>query len=1175
MVRAALEDRVVGFRSGIRTLTAGGAVAGAVLAPPVDFDRQIRPILSEHCYACHGPDAQARKADLRLDVRADAVRVRPDGAAIVPLDPAKSELCRRIATDRPEDLMPPPSFKKPLSAEEAALLRRWVEEGAQYARHWAFEPPAAPALPPDAAGREIDTIVRARLAAEGMELSPPADRETLLRRVTLDLTGLPPAPEEIDAFLADPAPSAYEHVVDRLLASPRYGEAMAVDWLDASRYADTHGYHGDNERPMWRWRDWVIAAFNGNQPFDRFVVEQLAGDLLPQPTLQQRVATGFNRNHCISWEGGIIEEEYRCEYVADRVNTYGTVFLGLTVGCARCHDHKYDPITLKEYYQLSAFFDQIPEKGSDGLQGNAVPFLNTPLPEQEAALREVQEHLASLERERAAPDSALDAAQVAWEQETRARLGRRWTPLHPVAAAASGGVLLAVQPDHSVLASGPNPETGTYEFTFVDPAGRADALRVEVLTDPSLPDNGPGRSSHRNVVLSNVTVSTAPISDPAASAPWQWRMAVADHEQPGFPAIRAIDADGRSGWAIGGGEGAPHELVLIPAPAAAPADGGVVMKVTLAFESPFPQHGFGRVRISAGHGPDMKAAISPAAMGAWEMSGPHARGGPGSASAGGVPTEAAEGAWRSADGLSDGQPFMLEGEHQTWYFRRTIASDRRRRLTLAFGSDDMLTVWLDGRQVHDVPNPRTVVADQDLLTLDLEPGEHVLTARVQNLAGPAAFYARVAADLGVEAPYAVATALETDAAARPAAATALLRDFFRRSHSQRYRQLLDEFSAAETRRRSVMASVPTTMVMESLPAPRDTFMLMRGQYDRRGERVSPATPSSLPEMDQSLPRTRLGLAEWTVSPRNPLTARVAVNRFWQHCFGAGLVRTAEDFGVQGERPDHQALLDWLAVDFVGSGWDVKRLMKTIVMSDVYRQRSVVTPRLLERDPENRLLTRGPRFRLSAEQIRDLALAASGLLVERQGGPSVRPYHPPGIYELIINPFGTSDARSYVQDHGDKLYRRTMYTFWKRTVPPPSLATFDAPSREYCTVRRMRTNTPLQSLVLMNDPTYVEAARVMATRVLLPAVVAPETDSERIARLFRLATGRAPSADESRILLEFVRAEQAAFEREPARAASLVAVGETPPPPDLDRARLAAWTSLASVILNLDETVTKG
>ena len=763
-------------------LLAGWLLANSVVArEPVPFNRDVRPILSENCFECHGPDAAKRKADLRLDTGA------PGQAIITAGKPSGSELFKRITHADPEERMPPVDSGRALTSSDIETLRAWISQGAKWEKHWAFIPPKRPTIPPaNNSARQsgaIDRFVLAKLQRAGLQPSPRADRETLLRRVSFDLTGLPPTPREIDAFLADASPRAYERVVDQLLASPRYGERMALDWLDAARYADSHGYSLDRRRVMWPWRDWVIGAFNDNMPFDRFAVEQIAGDLLPDSTVDQQVATGFNRNHSIQSEGGVINEEYRVETVVDRVETTSAVFLGLTFGCARCHDHKYDPISQKEFYEFYALFNNVPETAHVG----------------------------------------------------------------------------------------------------------------------------------------------------------------------------------------------------------------------------------------------------------------------------------------NADKLAD-KPFV----------KLPSAAQR-----------------------EQMDRQRAEIAELEKKSVE----EKKLKAARKALAA-----------LG--------------------------------------------------------QAVPTAMVMGELSPARKTFVLTRGQYDQPSDvEVSAGLPAALGQWPAAAPRNRLGLAKWIVGSENPLTARVVVNRLWQMHFGTGIVKSSEDFGAQGEWPTNPALLDWLADEFVRSGWNRKAMHKLIVMSATYRQASRVTPGLLEADPANRLFARGPRFRLPAEMIRDHALAASGLLVGRLGGESVRPYQPPGLWDDVVY----ENVPRFVQDHGGKLYRRSLYTYWKRSVPPPNMQAFDAPSREVCVLTRAKTNTPLAALVLMNDPTFVEASRKLAERVLHDGGATAES---RLALLHRLVCGRRPTERELDLLRGGLAELQTSFRAEPEAARRLLAVGESPHDPVLDAVELAAYASLANAVLGTDEAITR-
>jgi mono/diheme cytochrome c family protein len=991
---------------------------------PIDFNRDIRPILSDRCFACHGPDDAERKARLRLDLRDDALRPSRSGdPAIVPGKPDESPLLQRILTHDPDEVMPPPKTGKTVSPEQVELLRQWIAQGAPYRDHWAFIPPERPPVPnlPEAQ-HPIDAFILQRLKQDGQTLQPEANRSTLIRRATLDLTGLPPSPEEVDAFLADSSPKAYEHLVDRLLDSPRYGERMAVEWLDAARYADTHGYHLDSGRDMTAWRDGVIRAFNENQPFDQFTIEQLAGDLLPNATLNQKIASGFNRNHMINYEGGAIAEEYHYAYLVDRVNTTATVWLGLTMACAQCHDHKYDPLSKAEYYRFLAFFNNVPESGLDGNRGNAAPVLKLPSPDQQTRLDELNRAVAQAEKALADPLPEIDAAQAAWESSAAQSHPPAWS--HPAILDASTrhGAQLQADADHAWKAAGPNPAQESYSLVLSNLPPHTTALRLDALPDPSLHAQGPGRSENGNFVLTSVTVTHN-------GQPVPIRSATADFSQNGFPIAHAIDDQPHTGWAIHGATGKPHAAVFeLARPTTASS-----LTVTLHFQSEYPQHTLGRFRIACTASPT-----------------PH-------------PTES-------------------------------------------------------------IPQPI-----RDILAI---------------------------------AP-----------ADRTAEQSGKLRAHYREKVSSEYRQRRETLAAARKVRDEFDRQIPSTMVMAEMDKPRDTFIRLRGAYDQLGDKVSAATPAALPPIPPSEPANRLGLARWLVSPSQPLTARVVVNRYWQLFFGTGLVKSAEDFGSQGDWPSHPELLDWLAREFVDSGWDLKRLHRLIVTSATYRQSARVAPDSLQYDPENRLLARGARFRLQAEFIRDQALALSGLLNGRIGGKSVSPYQPAGLWEELSMREDSRNfsAQFFVQSHGEDLYRRSMYTFWKRSSPPPQMSTFDAPDRETCTVRRPRTNTPLQALVLLNDPTYIEASRKLAETLLRRS----GSDADRVTWAFRTATARTPSAAEKAVLLRVLDQQRRHYQANIPAAEALLSNGEAPRDITLDPAELAAWTLISSTILNLDETVTRG
>lgn len=994
----------------------------------VDFDRQVRPILSDKCFACHGPDAEARKSELRLDVRDEALKPAESGqAAIVPGKPDDSPLIRKISNRNSKRVMPPPKTGKTVSDAEIAILRAWIAQGAEYQTHWSFRPPVA-TKPPAATGEgawsknPIDRFLLARMTREGLKPSQQADKTTLIRRSTLDLTGLPPTIAEIDAFLADNRADAYERLVDRLLASPRFGERMAVDWLDASRFADTHGYHIDAGRDMSRWRSWVIDAFNVDMPFDQFTIEQLAGDLLPNPTLSQKIASGFNRNHMINFEGGAIPDEYHTAYIVDRVNTTGTVWLGLTVGCAQCHDHKFDPLKQKDYYSLFAFFHNVPENGLDGSKGNAAPLVSAPSAEQEAKLVAMDARIRDLEAHFTGSETEADARQAQWEKTFNTAAS--WRSVKVVSATAEKASL-KVQDDGQIIADGETAPTETYSIRLTPDNRPISTLRVELLPDERFPKKGPGRSVNGNVVLTEAKVEIAAKSVAIASA-------TADFSQDTFPAANAIDGKSNTGWAIDPREGEAHELILALAMPVVSQDEIVL---TLEFRSIFASHQPGRFRVTAS---------------------------------------------------------------------------------------------------EFVPNTAIPAKVRDVLAI--ESGK------------------------------------------RTEAQKGDIRSYYRSMVDSQYRAIAAEIAAMKKDRETLNKAIPTAMVMAEMDKPRDTFILMRGQYDKKGDKVTADVPAFLPPLPAGASKNRLGLARWLVDTKHPLTARVAVNRLWQTIFGTGLVKTSEDFGTQGEQPSHPELLDWLAVEFStptdGKAWSVKRLIRLMVTSEAYKQSSTVSAEGLAKDPENRFLSRAPRLRLSAESLRDQALFVSGLLREKIGGPSVSPYNPPGLWEELMSRADGANwsAQTYTQSHGDDLYRRTMYTFWKRTCPPPSLATFDAPDRETCTVRRARTNTPLQALVMLNDPTYVEASRKLAERIVKEGGL---THDERIGFAFRTVASRKPKVEEVAILKRIFETELVKFRDEPAKAAKFLSVGEAHKDEAIDAAELAAWSAVSAVLLNLDEVVTRG
>lgn len=1013
----------------------------------IQFNRDIRPILSDKCFRCHGVDQNTREADLRLDVQQNAFADREGHRVIVPGQPDGSELLRRITTNDQSQRMPPADEPLQLSPSEVLLLRQWIEQGARYEEHWSFIPPQRTTRPDVQRAHwprgAIDDFVLARLERKMLQPSPEADRATLIRRVTLDLTGLPPSLNEIDAYLTDDSPQAYERVVDRLLESSRYGEHMARYWLDAARYADTNGFFTDDERSMWLWRDWVIQAFNNNMPFDQFTIEQLAGDLLPDAMIEQRIATGFNRNHTTTQETGVIDEEYRVEYVVDRLETTSTVWLGLTVGCARCHDHKFDPISQQEFYELFAFFNQGPEKGNTGGPGNSAPILKVPDAERQTQLNQLRQEaeLARAELQQVEPE--LLAAQKEWEASAYGSL-----PEPP-----TDGLLVDLKMDSEQLRQA-NVDIGNIKLVtgMIDSAAEFDGDAVLELADQIDFERTDAFTYAAWVKPSNSPACVISKMDDANST-------------------RGIDLVIRKGRAI---------VHLIHK-----WNGNAIQVV----------------------------AQTPIRSGQWQH------------------------ICVTYDGSSQaaGVRIYFDGEQQPTESR-----------------NDSLT--------------ETIRTDQPLRI-----GRRSTSAALMGMIDEVAIYDReLAADEVTRLATtplirSILTMADSD---RTQLQRQKLRGFFlRQASSSRFRSAVDRAAELDEKVRQFAGATRTTMVMQDMPEPRNTHLLIRGQYDQPGDIVMASVPATLPPLPHGVPTNRLGLARWLVDRSHPLTARVTVNRLWQQHFGTGIVKTVEDFGSQGSWPSHPDLLDWLAVEFMESGWNVKHMHRLMVMSATYRQASHTSHELQEQDPENHLLARGPRFRLDAEAVRDNALAISGLLREKLGGPSVRPYQPAGLWEAV-----TYDGDlSYTQDEGDALYRRSLYTFWKRQSPPPGMLAFDAPTRETCTVLRPRTNTPLQALILLNDPTYVEAARAMAERMLTEV---DGSSDDRIRFGFRLATARLADDEEIETLLDVYQQQLSIYQRDASAAEGLLQVGDSAHNTQLDVSEHAAWTIVASLILNLDETVSR-
>jgi len=1002
-------------------------VTASKAAEKIEFNRDVRPILADNCFQCHGPDVKARKAKLRLDQKEGATRDLGGYRAVSPGQPTESELMKRILSDDPEEIMPPPKTKKHLTHEQKEVLRKWITSGADYRDHWAFVRPEKPEIPEIANGprvkNNIDRFVLARLKLEELEPAAEASRETLIRRVSFSLTGLPPTLEEIDTFLADKSPGAYNDMVTRYLNSPAYGEHMARHWLDLARYADSNGYQYDTERQQWVWRDWVINAYNSNKPFNEFTIEQLAGDLLPQATEHQRLATGFNRNHGITIEGGIIDEEYRTEYVMDRVVTTSQVWMALTMGCARCHDHKFDAISQKEFYQVFHFFNQVPERGANGF----APKQRLASPLAAAKKAENEKNLAQLMKELEKPVN-LDALLDQWASQIALQPKEGWAILSPETMKSTGGATLSKLADNSILAGGANSQKDIYEFTAKTTAGKMTAVRLEALTHKTLPGGGPGRHSNSNFVLSEFELTAISIKKPSQSQAVKFASAIADYSQAGYEVSRAIDGTtaNSNGWAVDGPTRKEPATAIFIAALPFGYEGGTLLRFRLRHEADFAAHGMGRPRLSVTADPASSLQLQ------------------------GIPA-----------GIREIAAIITQK-------RTKSQSDRLKKYFLT----------------HHNPNKK-------------------LKKRI--------------------------AAIEKQQA----------------------------------------ASFPETMIMQDRAKPRATHVLHRGQYNEPGEIVSAGVPTIFPAMKENQ-SNRLGFAQWLMDPDHPLTARVAVNRYWQQLFGIGLVKTAEDFGIQGELPSHPKLLDWLALEFIRSGWDTKHMYSLLLNSATYRQTSHAGAAAYRNDPENRFLTRGPRMRLDAEEIRDSCLASSGLLVKKLGGRSVYPYQPKGLWMELNNRPGYS--KEYQQGKGNDLYRRSIYTFWKRTVPSPMLKTFDAPEREFCTTRRSRTNTPMQALALLNGPQFVEAARHLAERMLSEG---GRTLNERITYGFRLVTARVPVQSELALLRSSYTENLQLFGADKSAAHKLLQVGDSPYNTSLNISKLAAMTSVARLLFNLNETITKG
>jgi len=1186
-------------RSGLALLLGAGstlAATGASREVPagnaaVRYDRDVRPILADRCFTCHGLDAKQRQAELRLDDPASALADRGGYAAIVPGQHAQSALWERLTAADPDERMPPASsHKRALSSAELELVRRWIDAGAQYEPHWSFVPPTRPPLPAvrDAAWPrdELDRFVLADLEARGVAPSPDAEPAQLCRRVFLDLTGLPPTPEELASFVADVRADAYEELVDRLLTEEpyrtRHAERLATPWLDGARYADTIGIHTDNGRSLWPWRDWVLGALRDNMPFDRFLTEQLAGDLLPDATLAQRVASGFNRSHVLTDEGGAIAAEYLVEYAVDRAATTSSVFLGLTLGCARCHDHKFDPLTQEDFYSFYSFFSSVDEPGLYDQRPDPrrafEPFLAVPSAAQAAERTRLTGEIAELELERERPAPGEAEAFADFTRSIAPALGLTWAETSLVEARSSGGATLTPQPDGSLRAEGANPDQDEHVVTLRTAARGLRLLHVLGLPDP----DKLGRYENGNVVLTGVELSWARPATPEARTPVPLAWAWADVEQQNgdYGVLNVLEAGDRFGWAVDGHQrGGPRQLLVLTEEPFGTGE-ELLVTVALSYRSEHARHVFRRTKLAL-------ATLDAAALDALPITASNAyRLGPFPSQTRLEPYTRDFGPeahtrldrgfnfgngnqyWARVSNWEDGRPLVLPEGVNVSYTARVLHAPSARRLTLALGSDDGLVVYQAGREVFRREIDRGVLPDQDRVTVELRPGANTLVFKIVNTGGQAGFaYAAREGELALD-PEVLAALLP--AATRGSALDARLRAAWRTAISPEYRRLALAIGDRQRELAALEASIPATMVMKELATPRETHVLDRGRYDHpdKARPVARAVPAALGRLPDGAPRDRRGLAQWLVSPANPLVARVAANRTWETLFGAGIVRSSEDFGLQGEWPSHPELLDWLAVELRESGWDLRALVRRIATSRTYRQSSRAREDLAERDPDNRWLARFPRQRLGAEAIRDQALFVSGLLVERFGGPPVKTYEPAGLWEEVA--MLASNTRSHAPGPGDEVWRRSLYTYWKRASPPSALFAFDAPTRESCTIRRSTTNTPLQALVLWNDEQFVEAARKLAERTL----AGRGDESARLAELFQRCTARTPGGQELERLRATLERFRARYQAEPAAAERLLAVGRAPRAPELDAPELAAWTMVANAVLSLDATITR-
>jgi hypothetical protein len=1167
--------------------------ASASDAERVDFNYHIRPIISSKCYSCHGQDEASRKAKLRLDIREEALKERDGIRAIVPGNLEESELVLRILSHDRDEVMPPPKEGEPLTKEEIELVKRWVAQGAEYKEHWAWSKPERPPVPATPAVPEgidspestepnrastsrainpvlrawartpIDSFILERQLRAGLKPSSPADPAVLARRLHLDLIGLPPQPDELQTFLDDAAKDregAVNALVDRLLASPHFGEKWARVWLDLARYADSTGYGSDKFRlNIWPYRDWVINAFNRNLPYDQFTIEQLAGDLLPNATPEQIAATAFHRNTMTNVEGGTIDEEYRVAAVKDRVATTGQTWMGLTFGCAQCHTHKFDPISHHEYYKFFAILNQT----EDSDREDEEPKMPMPTPAQKAEMERLKSEIEVLDTQLKATSPELEAELHAWEADVHAPVA--WTPLEPTTAGAEGGTILTVEEDKSIMASGAQPKTDHYTVSIPGPLDRLTGLRLEALADDTLPERGPGRQGLGNFVITDLRAVVTPAGEAGVRA----RYVRVEH------AGRFLHLAEVQAFSAGENVAQKGSATQSSTGFGASADRAIDGKTDGRFTRNSVQHTADGDKdpwweVDLGSEQPLERVVL----------------------------------WNRADGLDNrikgAKLVVLDEKRQPVFeqklevFEKDLTANLMKEREVKFRhasagyhqKDFHPATAIDGSRETGWAVAGATGRDNTLAVQFREPlaiaADETLTIRIaQRYADHTLGRFRLSATTRsgeiFELPAAIRDALALEPTERSDAQREAVQEYFR-PYSKHLAELGKRRDAAA---KALAAIKPTALpILRELAADkrRKTHLLDKGNYLAPRDEVSPGLPAAFagffPKADNA---DRRAMAEWLVHPDNPLTSRVAVNRFWAQLFGTGLVATEEDFGTQGALPSHPELLDWLAVTFhsprsedsakPGLGWDIKALLKLIVSSATYQQSSRVTPDLLERDPRNRLLSAYPRRRLEAESVRDQALALSGLLSPKIGGPSVYPPQPDGMWKVAFN----GGQNAYPTSTGEDRYRRGLYTFWRRTMPYPSMNTFDAPSRESCTLRRSPTNTPLQAFVTLNDPAFVECAQALARRILKEG---GDDDRQRIRWALTLALARTPSGSQIEPLVELLAAERLQFAANADAAKKLAGSDTQPLPPEADPVELAAWTVLANVLLNLDGVLMK-